>query len=51
MRHYSWYNEEIYSLGTVVNKLTEGPIAVSVDPSDCWWYYSGGLITSDMGCG
>ena len=47
---YGEYNPSSYSLNTVLNKLSEGPIAVAVDADNCWMYYSGGLITRDMGC-
>ena len=47
---YGEHNPSSYSLNTVLNKLSEGPIAVAVDADNCWMYYSGGLITRDMGC-
>ena len=41
-----------YNLQSYVDELaTNGPYTVAVDASqDCWWYYSGGIITADMGC-
>ena len=41
-----------YNLQSYVDELaTNGPYTVAVDAGqDCWWYYSGGIITADMGC-
>ena len=40
-----------YSLGKVLDKLTEGPIGVTVEADNCWMFYKEGVITSDMKCG
>ena len=36
---YNEFTPYNYSLGTVLNKLSEGPIAVAVDADNFWMYY------------
>ena len=44
---YSSFNLDAY-LGELTN---EGPYSVAVDAGrDCWYYYSSGIVTADMGC-
>ena len=43
-------NPRNYSLDKVLDKLTEGPMAVTVDADICWFFYKEGVITNDMKC-
>lgn len=47
---YDEINPRNYSLDKVLDKLTEGPMAVTVDADICWFFYKEGVITNDMKC-